>query len=83
MTAHPDVSWRRMGDAMARLYERVGDEGRDDLLMVLDVVETETNTIGALRNALRRAANDGRNVLPDATDDQAARIEAWAQEVLG
>lgn len=33
--------------------------------------------------ALGRAANEGRNVLPDATDDQAAAIETWALTALG
>jgi hypothetical protein len=32
-------------------------------------------------DALERAANEGRNVLPDATDDQAAVIEQWAASV--
>lgn len=35
------------------------------------------------RLALEQAANEGRNVLPDATDDQAAVIEAWALRALG
>lgn len=35
------------------------------------------------RDAVRRAALEGRNVLPDATDDQAAVIESWASAVLG
>ena len=32
-------------------------------------------------DAIERAANEGRNVLPDATDDQAAVIEQWAASV--
>lgn len=36
-----------------------------------------------LQEALEHAAAEGRNVLPDATDDQAAIIEAWALTVLG
>lgn len=35
-----------------------------------------------LRGWLGRALNEGRNVLPDATDDQAAVIEAWARAAL-
>jgi hypothetical protein len=35
------------------------------------------------RAGLERAANEGRNVLPDATDDQAHVIETWALRVLG
>lgn len=33
--------------------------------------------------ALNAAAQEGRNVLPDATDDQASTIEQWASKLLG
>lgn len=36
-----------------------------------------------VRQAVERAVNEGRNVLPDATDDQATVIERWAAEMLG
>ena len=35
-----------------------------------------------LRGGLVRAVDEGRNVLPDATDDQAHVIEAWAVRLL-
>lgn len=35
------------------------------------------------QQALEAAWTEGRNVLPDATDDQAAVIEEWARRVLG
>lgn len=34
------------------------------------------------RRALLRAVHEGRNVLPDATDDQANVIEEWASAVI-
>jgi len=35
-----------------------------------------------LRRSLESAALEGRNVLPEATDEEAAQIEAWAAELL-
>jgi DNA modification methylase len=36
----------------------------------------------SLRDVLNRAANEGRNLDPDASDDEAAAIEQWAMDAL-
>jgi hypothetical protein len=78
MDAHYEV---RCDGALELAWFEAHPEQAAAIVSALDAARSRPDEAG-LRAAIEAAASEGRNIIPDATDDDAALIEEWAARTL-